>query len=74
MSSNILIVESKNDQFFLQAIIRYLNFNIETMNYLKENLNYQPVKIFLNFDYGCLWWQKIIKHYSTSFALVLKNH
>ncbi|MBD2693212.1 DUF3226 domain-containing protein [Anabaena catenula] len=29
MSSNILIVESKNDQFFLQAIIRYLNFNIE---------------------------------------------
>ncbi|MFM6225075.1 MAG: DUF3226 domain-containing protein [Dolichospermum sp.] len=29
MSSNILIVESKNDQYFLQAIIRYLNFNIE---------------------------------------------
>ena len=29
MSSNILIVESPNDQYFLQAIIRYLNFNIE---------------------------------------------
>lgn len=29
MSSNILIVESKNDQFFLQAIICRLNFNIE---------------------------------------------
>jgi hypothetical protein len=29
VSNNILIVESKNDQFFLQAIIRYLNFKIE---------------------------------------------
>ncbi|MEH1782698.1 MAG: DUF3226 domain-containing protein [Nostoc sp.] len=29
MSSNILIVESKNDKYFLQAIIRYLNLNIE---------------------------------------------
>lgn len=29
MSNNILIVENKNDQFFLQAIIRYLNFKIE---------------------------------------------
>ncbi|MBK1988060.1 hypothetical protein A0J48_011000 [Sphaerospermopsis aphanizomenoides BCCUSP55] len=29
MSSNILIVESNNDKYFLQAIIRYLNFNIE---------------------------------------------
>ncbi len=29
MSSNILIVESKNDQYFLQAIIKHLNCNIE---------------------------------------------
>lgn len=29
MSSNILIVESKNDKYFLQAIIRDLNCNIE---------------------------------------------
>ncbi|MGM3305446.1 DUF3226 domain-containing protein [Anabaena sp. WFMT] len=29
MSSNIVIVESNNDKYFLQAIIRYLNFNIE---------------------------------------------
>ncbi|MEH2132772.1 MAG: DUF3226 domain-containing protein [Nostoc sp.] len=29
MSSNILIVESKNDKYFLQAIIRHLNLNIE---------------------------------------------
>lgn len=29
MSSNILIVESNNDKYFVQAIIHYLNFNIE---------------------------------------------
>jgi hypothetical protein len=29
VSSNILIVESKNDKYFLQAVIHYLNFNIE---------------------------------------------
>lgn len=29
MGSNVVIVESKNDKFFFNAIIRYLNCNIE---------------------------------------------
>lgn len=46
MSSNILIVESKNDKCFFQAIINHLNCNIEIASpiliseedYLKEFL------------------------------------
>ena len=29
MGNNILVVESKNDKFFLNAIIDYLNFDID---------------------------------------------
>ncbi|WP_071188702.1 DUF3226 domain-containing protein [Trichormus sp. NMC-1] len=46
MSSNILIVESKNDQFFLQAIIRHLNCNIEV-----ESIEPTPPIIISEDDY-----------------------
>jgi hypothetical protein len=46
VSSNKLIVESNNDKYFLQAIIRYLNCNIEV-----ESIEPAPPIIILEDDY-----------------------
>lgn len=44
MGSNILIVESKNDKYFLKAIIDYLNCNIDiTEPILVEEGDYRPM-------------------------------
>ncbi|MHC5727077.1 MAG: DUF3226 domain-containing protein [Nostoc sp.] len=44
MSNNILIVESKNDKYFLQAIIRYLNLNIEVDPILISEEDYKSME------------------------------
>ncbi len=55
MSSNILIVESPNDQYFLQAIIRYLNFNIEVAPAIMiSEDDYKSIKIATRKMFGFL--------------------
>lgn len=44
MSRNILIVESKNDKYFFDAIIRYLNYDIEIETpILISDIDYRPL-------------------------------